>query len=177
PPRKGSAMTGFYPRPPAEQMKNSFKAPRILRAFPATPCFRSPLSEESPSGLCFGCAQKAVGESLMLNFQRSRRAFWFVAFAVIMGALPVRGQEPFPPGVEGELYYCPRIDLNPAKDGGPLAIELDGLLDDDAWQRAAFHHYLSRWPGGVALSGAELNSAWAAVADEEFLYVAWRTID
>src|SRR6185369_10676668 len=86
PPRKGSAMTEFYPRPPAEQMKNSCKAPRILRAFPATPCFRSPLSEESPSGLCFGCAQKAVGESLMLNFQRSRRAFWFVAFAVIIGA-------------------------------------------------------------------------------------------
>src|SRR6266540_2624738 len=107
----------------------------------------------------------------------SRLVFLFVALQIALHPMPVHGQEPFPAGLEGELYYCPRIDLNPVKEGGPLTIELDGLFDDEAWQRAAFHHYLEYWKGGIQPSGAELNSSWAAVADEDFLYVAWRSVD
>src|SRR5687767_9792276 len=114
---------------------------------------------------------KTSGRSLRL-------ACCFAALALTFSPFPARGQEPFPAGVEGELYYCPRIDLNPAKDGGPLSVELDGLLDEEVWQRAAFHHYPGHWPGGVAPPDLEKEfCVWAAAADEQFLYLAWRSID
>ena len=110
-----------------------------------------------------------------------RLACWFAVLAFAVGPAPARGAEPFPAGVEGELYYCPRIDLNPVKDGGPLSVELDGLLDEEVWQRAAFHHYPEYWkgqPGGIPPTDQEKESCvWAAAADEQFLYLAWRAID
>jgi hypothetical protein len=88
------------------------------------------------------------------------------------------GQAPFPPGVEGEIYFCPRIDRNPPKDGGPLTIQLDGKLDEPAWKRAAFHGYTEYWKGGTLPTDEfDCDPRWAAVADENFLYVAWKIAD
>lgn len=54
--------------------------------------------------------------------------------AVVEG---VYGGESFPSGVQGELYYCARIDLVPGAQGGPLEIELDGEIVDGALAHAA----------------------------------------
>ncbi len=90
----------------------------------------------------------------------------------------VRAAEPFPEGIPGEIYYAPRVDRNPVKNGGPLSVELDGDLNDPAWQRAAFHGFPGRWPGGTApVDEADLTGLWAAVADETHLYVAWKVVD
>jgi len=86
--------------------------------------------------------------------------------------------EPFPEGTPGELYYAPRVDRNPVKNGGPLTVELDGDLNDEVWQRAAFHGFPGRWPGGTApIDEVDLTGLWAAVADEERLYIAWKVVD
>ena len=88
-------------------------------------------------------------------------------------------QEPFPEGTEGELYYCPRIDLNPVKDGGPLTVVLDGILDEPVWERAQFQKWSNR--AGLAPDYSppeeDLDLSWAAVADSKYLYLAWRVVD
>jgi len=93
----------------------------------------------------------------------------------------VSGQDPFPEGVEGEHYYCPRIDLVAADEGGPLNVTLDGALEEEAWKRASWHAWsndLATARGGGGLDpDDDFTLEWAAVADEEFIYVAWRVRD
>jgi len=91
--------------------------------------------------------------------------------------------EPFPDGMEGELYYCPRIDLVPAEEDGPLFVELDGFLDEVAWERAAWHGWTynldnPRGGGGID-ADLDFNLEWAALVDDDngYLYVAWRVKD
>lgn len=84
----------------------------------------------------------------------------------------------FPAAVDGEHYYCPRIDLNPAAMGGPLSVEPDGILDEPVWQKAHFQGYSSYWTGGQApLDDLDADPQWAVVADDRYLYVAWRMMD
>src|SRR6266540_765331 len=97
---------------------------------------------------------------------------------ITCGAL---AQERFPAGTEGELYYCPRIDLNPVKDGGPLTIELDGILDEPFWERVQFQKWSVR-AGEVPTPDhsppeEDIDLSWGAVADKDYLYVAWRVVD
>jgi hypothetical protein len=100
------------------------------------------------------------------------------AILIACGAL---AQEPFPAGTEGELYYCPRIDLNPVKDGGPLTVVLDGILDEPFWERVQFQKWSVR-AGEMPTPDhsppeEDLDLSWAAVADKDYLYVAWRVVD
>ena len=110
-----------------------------------------------------------------------RRLLPLCLIVLVQGRGPAPAQEPFPPGVEGEIFYCPRIDLNPAKDGGPLQISLDGVLDEAAWKRSQFQHWSIRAGENPTpdFDPPELDTdlEWAAVADKDFLYVAWRVID
>jgi hypothetical protein len=91
--------------------------------------------------------------------------------------------QPFPAGKDGEIYYCPRIDLLPAALGGPLVVELDGELDEAAWARASWQGWThpSDQPRGDPANGLtpdqDLDIEWAVVADGAFLYVAWRIVD
>jgi cellulose/xylan binding protein with CBM9 domain len=91
----------------------------------------------------------------------------------------VSGQADFPAGIEGEVYYAPRIDLVPASEGGPYTITLDGTLNEPAWERAAFHGYsnVADDPRNLDPVDDDNNIIWAAVADDEFLYVAWKIVD
>ena len=116
---------------------------------------------------------------VLFNCPVEARACVVLLVLVFSSSLPLRGQAPpFRPGIEGEIYYCPRIDRNPPKDGGPLTIQLDGKLDEPAWQRAAFHGYTEYWKGGtLPTDESDCDPKWAAVADEHFLYVAWRIVD
>ena len=78
--------------------------------------------------------------------------------------------EPFPPGIEGEVYYAPRIDLL------GLSLTLDGLLDEPAWERAHFQKhngFLETAPESEEDAGFEF----AALADAEYLYIAVRVAD
>ncbi len=98
------------------------------------------------------------------------------------------GQElgPFPEGQEGLNYDAVRIDL---LGDCSISIEVDGVLDDKAWELAPFHPMMEYWKGGLTpcfAPGADPATCiddenfWptvAAVADEDFLYVAWRIID
>ncbi len=88
-------------------------------------------------------------------------------------------QEPFPEGIEGELYYCPRIDLNPPKDGGPLSITLDGILDEAAWTRASYQgqDHILETPLDFSPIEEDFSMKWAVVADANWLYIAWRVVD
>ena len=89
------------------------------------------------------------------------------------------GQADFPAGIEGEVYYAPRIDLVPVAEGGPYTITLDGTLNEPAWERAAFHGYsnVADDPRNLDPVDDDNNIIWAAVADDEFLYVAWKIVD
>ena len=108
----------------------------------------------------------------------ARRLIGFSAFALVMPAAIAVAQEPFPEGIEGEHYYCPRIDLNPASHGGPLTITLDGVLDDDAWQRATYQHWSQITPARDFTPPEEdLDFSWAAFADSEYLYIGWKVVD
>ena len=108
------------------------------------------------------------------------------AFVLAASVLPAQDNA-FPEGDDGELYYCPRLDLVPEDAGGPLAVELDGFLEDVAWTRAAWQSWsnASDMPRGDALppdlievgEDKDLDIEWAAVCDENFLYVAWRISD
>jgi hypothetical protein len=80
--------------------------------------------------------------------------------------------DPFPEAVDGELYYAPRIDLLQPR----LSIQLDGVLDEEAWRRAWFEEMngtLETAPDAAADTGFR----WAAVADAEYLYVAVEVTD
>ncbi|MBN1418879.1 MAG: hypothetical protein JXP34_08890 [Planctomycetes bacterium] len=102
-----------------------------------------------------------------------------IGFVLVWGSL--LGQDPFPAGIEGELYYCPRIDLVAEDQGGPLGIALDGQLGDQAWRRVSWHTWsieLESARGGEGLDpDADFRLEWAAVADEEYLYFACRVRD
>src|SRR5262249_37224350 len=93
----------------------------------------------------------------------------------------LKAQAPFPPGLDGELYYAPRIDLVPASEGGPLKVTLDGILDDPVWKRAAFHTVKTFLDTGQPpeLDPPELDfdMIFAVVGDPDFLYVAWKVVD
>ncbi|MGH9362497.1 MAG: sugar-binding protein, partial [Thermoanaerobaculia bacterium] len=76
------------------------------------------------------------------------------------------------------LYYCPRIDLVPPGEGGPHHITLDGILDEPVWELARFQKWSVNTGGrDFAPPEEDLDLSWAAVADENFLYVAWRVVD
>jgi len=77
--------------------------------------------------------------------------------------------------------------LVPAEQGGPLEIELDGVIDEEAWERAEWQTWTYEFE--VARGDAiapdflpvtpedDFDLEWAAVADEQFLYVACRIRD
>jgi hypothetical protein len=87
------------------------------------------------------------------------------------------GASPFPAGEVGERYNAVRVDLLDP----PLEIALDGATDEEAWTRAPFHPLLERWKGGLnasqSASAADFTPSFAAVADSESLYLAWRIFD
>jgi len=100
------------------------------------------------------------------------------AFGLALAAARLEAQGNFPAAVDGQHYYCPRIDLNPPAMGGPLSIEPDGVLDEVAWQKAHFQGYSSYWTGGQAPTDeSDADPQWAVVADDQYLYVAWRMTD
>ena len=68
-----------------------------------------------------------------------------VALVALACAGSIAAQSPFPAGLPQETYLCPRIDLLPAGDGGPLAIVLDGVLDEAAWARAHWETTMNVW--------------------------------
>ncbi len=108
-----------------------------------------------------------------------RRVLFPSAFSLSLILAAAVGAQDFPAGIEGEIYFCPRIDL---AEGG-LALDLDGELDEEAWSRAAWHGWTnpSDQARGDPFAGIspeeDLEFEWAALADEEFLYVAWRITD
>jgi len=91
-------------------------------------------------------------------------------------------QEPFPRGADGQVYFCPRVDLLPAQEGGPQEVEVDGEHLEEVWERADWQGWVhdvsvvDRGAGGVE-PAEDLDFEWAAVADEGWLYVAWRVTD
>jgi hypothetical protein len=101
----------------------------------------------------------------------------FTVIAAVCWSGLVRGQDAFPSGVEGILYYCPRIDLLPPSVGGPLGIEVDGMIDEEAWGRASWALWSTRFPSTQAPQEPDCILEWAAVADLQTLYVAWRIAD
>lgn len=100
-----------------------------------------------------------------------------VVSTVLLGAAGISAQDlpEFLPGIEGELYFAPRLDLIPADQGGPVEIELDGILDEPFWDKAAWHGMTDL----LAPAGDEddANLIFAAASDGEFLYVAWEFTD
>ena len=108
--------------------------------------------------------------------------------ALLPGSTFLLGQElgPFPEGQEGLNYDAVRIDL---LGDCSISVEVDGVLDDKAWELAPFHPFMEYWKGGLTPCFApdadpatciDEDNFWptiAAVADEDFLYVAWRIID
>jgi hypothetical protein len=92
-------------------------------------------------------------------------------------------QAPFPVGLDGELYFCPRIDLVPAGDGGPYTVTLDGILDEPVWKRAAFHTVNTNLlnTGEKPIDQVPPENDWqmvyAVAADENTLYMAWKITD
>ncbi|MBI4601691.1 MAG: hypothetical protein HY721_07005 [Planctomycetes bacterium] len=111
-----------------------------------------------------------------------RTACWLVALSLLAG-LSLEAQAPFPAGLDGELYFCPRIDLVPAAEGGPYKVELDGILDEPLWKRAAFHtvntNLLNAGEKPINLDPPELDwqMIYAAAADQEYIYLAWKITD
>ena len=108
-----------------------------------------------------------------------KNASFLLVFIVPLCAGVASGQADFPAGIEGEVYYAPRIDLVPVAEGGPYTITLDGSLNEPAWERAAFHGYnnVADDPRNLDPADDDQNIIWAAVADDEFLYVAWKIVD
>ena len=114
----------------------------------------------------------------------SRLLAALAATCCLSGGIALAQDEAFPEGAEGELYYTARIDLI---DAGALEVELDGELDDEAWDRAPFQtwsHAMGAERGDAlppdleaVTPEADAHMEWAAVADEEFLYVAFRVND
>jgi hypothetical protein len=93
-----------------------------------------------------------------------------------------------PEGINGVLYYCPRLDLVPPEAGGPLSVVLDGETNDAIWSLARWHTWTQaanqndrgdpRPPDFVPVTPEDdLTFEWAAAADTERLYVAWRVTD
>ncbi len=109
-----------------------------------------------------------------------KRWLWVLPIC-LSSVLSLRGQAPFPAGLDGELYYCPRIDLVPAGEGGPLTVTLDGILDEPVWKRAAFHTVNTVLETGVPLEldppELDWSMIYACCADQDFLYVAWKVVD
>ena len=72
-----------------------------------------------------------------------------LVLCVFLGACVVMGAEDndFHRGIEGELYYAARVDLVPGDVGGPLTIELDGELDEVAYNAGLTELRQSRGPG------------------------------
>ena len=113
-----------------------------------------------------------------------RRTFtllWVVAL-VGLGAFMGSGRtllaQIFPEGIEGELYYAPRIDLISEADGGPMMIELDGELDDEFWQKAVWHDPQNYVYGtDPEPDEDDFDFIFAAAADTEYFYFAWRITD
>lgn len=117
---------------------------------------------------------------------RVARSFAWLGPAMVLVA-GIRAQD-LPSGEEGVVYYAPRIDLFAAGQGGPQEVELDGVLDDSVWELAIWHgwvHELNAIPRGDAQApdfepvsvDDDLSFEWAAVADSDFLYIAWRVRD
>jgi hypothetical protein len=106
-----------------------------------------------------------------------------LAITLIACLLPaaLAAQAPFPAGLDGELYFAPRIDLVPAADGGPYTVTLDGRLNDPVWQRAAFHTVNTVLDSAQPLDLDPPTDDWdmifACAADQDFLYVAWKIVD
>src|SRR5688572_7915097 len=104
---------------------------------------------------------------------------WVLAAALSLGTSALFAQADFPAGLEGELYYAPRMDLVPAGEGGPLTVTLDGVLNEAVWERAAFHGWslTADDPRNLDPNDEDNDIIWAAVADTGFLYVAWKVVD
>jgi len=106
-----------------------------------------------------------------------------LAVTLIACLLPaaLAAQAPFPAGLDGELYFAPRIDLVPAAEGGPYTVTLDGRLNDPVWQRAAFHTVNTVLDSAQPLDLDPPTDDWdmifACAADHDFLYVAWKIVD
>lgn len=93
-----------------------------------------------------------------------------VGWMLLGSTVVLRGQEPFPEGIAGELYYAARIDAV------GLVVDLDGELTEEAWERAPFQQEIAVLE--AAPEGPEdFAFRWAAVADDEFLYVAVEVTD
>jgi len=98
-----------------------------------------------------------------------------LAVTLIACLLPaaLAAQAPFPAGLDGELYFAPRIDLVPAAEGGPYTVTLDGRLNDPVWQRAAFHTVNTVLDSAQPLDLDPPTDDWdmifACAADHDFL--------
>ena len=108
------------------------------------------------------------------------RTLLFATACVGCGIGPLHAQD-FPAGDPGKIYYAVRIDQIPAEMGGPLTVELDGDLGDDVWSRTDWQGWSHSIGSPLGDLGAapedDLDVEWAAAADDEFLYVAWRVTD
>ena len=94
---------------------------------------------------------------------------------LVVGGASAQELPDFKPGIDGEIYYAPRLDLIAASQGGPLRIELDGILDEPFWEKAAWHGMNNLLVPPDNEEDADL--IFAAAADDEFLYVAWQFTD
>ncbi len=106
----------------------------------------------------------------------------WLLLCLLAGGGGLLAQAPFPAGLDGELYFCPRIDLVPAAEGGPYKVTLDGILNEPVWQRAAYHTvvtFLDTSPVEPEIDppSDDWNMIFAACADNDYLYVAWKVVD
>ena len=104
-----------------------------------------------------------------------RNRYAIVATILLVSADNLHAQK-FPEGFEGELYYAPRIDLISSANGEALAVSPDGVLDEEVWSRASWHENKQSFRR-LPASEVDFSISWAAVADAEFLYVAWKIRD
>ena len=97
----------------------------------------------------------------------------------LLGAVGISAQDlpDFHPGVQGEIYFAPRLDLIPADQGGPVEIELDGILDEPFWDKAAWHGMTHELNTPLRDDEDDASMIFAAATDGEFLYVAWQFTD
>jgi hypothetical protein len=116
-----------------------------------------------------------------LAIRRCVTALFAVGSLAALYLSPAQAQlPPFPTPVDGELYYCPRIDVLSAKDGGPLTVTLDGKLDEQVWQWASFQPWVqgvnNLW-GQAPVDDQDCSPLWALVADQDWLYMAFKIQD
>ncbi len=94
--------------------------------------------------------------------------------------------QPFPEGQVGVDYEAVRVDL---LGSCSMEVEIDGVLDDSVWELAPFQPMLEYWkggrtpcfgpvfPGDPCVDEENFYPEIAAVATEEWLYLAYRIAD